>query len=586
MLILLVIFLVAPVSADNQPGLKGWPAILQDYKDGLIDSDQKIELALTLLINPQNLPPRYQIDKPMRDATSMILDIMTVDGKIVPEIVNQHDLVLTRVNKQNQYNTPEGHFRIHYDTSGTHVVYQATVDIDPADGVPDFVNRTAEYFERSWYYQSDTLGYDTPPFDGGNGGGTDLYDVYMHRYSGAYGVTWPESQTNQRPGRNNDMTSYIYVDPAYNGFGYPDRTLPMKVTSAHEFFHAVQFAYNASAGGWFMENCATWMEDMMWDDINDNYYYMSSFFNNPHKSIHTSNGGFEYGAFVWPTYLQERYGHELIKTIWEWTIYTNALNAVLAVLDEYASGIIDDYSTFATWNYLTGTRNDGEHYEEGSAYSSVRIMRTHTSYPTGDNTSWMQPELFGCNYVLFARAGNTGNLRITFDGGDSGEWIVPVVKSTGTNQHVFDFISLNNYDEGEILIPNFENYVGVAIIPCLVGGPSSNFDYSAELDTTTSIDEISGNLPDDFKLHGNYPNPFNGSTIISFEAPESYSGNAEVDIYDILGKRVNKVDVLIKGGQNHLLLDDWNNDNLVSGLYYYRLIVGDEILTGKMTYLK
>jgi len=582
----MLICLIATASAGNKGQLNGWPAILQDYNDGLITLDQKAQLALTLLTNPENLPPRYQIDHPMKDATVMILDIMTVRGEIDPDIINQYFLTLTRVNKQKFYNTPEGHFRINYDTTGTHAVYQPTVDVNPADGVPDYVNRTAEYFERAWTVQSDTLGYDTPPYDGGNGGGMDLYDVYMHRYSGAYGVTWPESNTTQRPGRNNDMTSYIYVDPTYSGFGYSDRTLPMKVTSAHEFFHATQFAYNANAGGWFMENCAVWMEEKMWDDINDCYFYMNSFFNNTHYAINTANGAFEYGAFVWPTFLDESYGQDIIRTIWEWTINTSAFNAMLAVLENYGSGIVADYPEFAVWNYLTGARNDGEHYSEGSGYNLVRIMRTHTTYPVIDNNSFLQPGTLGSNYILFSRGSNTGNLHITFNGGDSGVWIIPVVKSLSTNQHQFDYLETDENGDGDITIYGIQNYVGVAIIPCLVYGPSSNYIYGAEIDTATSIDDLTGNLPSELRLTGNYPNPFNGSTVISFETPASCAGEGNIDIYNMLGQKINTLSIPIQGGKNTIHINNWNNTDYASGIYYYRIEMGENTLTGRMTYLK
>ena len=44
----------------------------------------------------------------------------------------------------------------------------------------------------------------------------------------------------------------------------------LQVTAAHEFFHAVQFAYDAVDDQWFMESTATWMEDEIYDDVNDN----------------------------------------------------------------------------------------------------------------------------------------------------------------------------------------------------------------------------------------------------------------------------------------------------------------------------
>lgn len=584
--VFLGVVLVSMAIAADEQNLTGWPLILKDYQDGLITANEKAHLALTLLANPESLPPRYQIDRPMKSATAMILDIMTDKDRIDPNLLSQYSLILTRVTKQDYYDTPEGHFRIHYDTTGTHAVYQAGIDIDPADGVPDYVNRTGEYFERAWRFDADTLGYDYPPYDGTNGGGSNLYDVYMHHYSGAYGVTFPEDYSTMRPNRNNDMTSYIYVDPNYNGFGYADRTLPMKVTSAHEFFHAVQFAYNANAGGWFMENCSVWMEEKMWDEVNDCYYYMSSFFNNTHNTLWTYNGSFEYGAFVWPTYIDERYGQDLIRTIWEWTISSNAMNAVFAALDEYGSGFENDYPEFATWNYLTGARNDGNHYSEGSSYALVRIMRTHTTYPVVNNTSFLQPATAGCNYVLFSRAGNSGDLVIHFDGADNGTWVVPVVKSTATNQHQFDMMQIDNSGRGDIVIHGLENYVGVAIIPCLLYGPSSNYTYSAEIDTTTSVDEIPGALPSEFKLLGNYPNPFNSQTILSFEVPHTYTGDASISIYDPLGREIKSLSVPTIAGLNQVPLTNFGVDNLASGLYFYRVTVGSEALTGKMTYLK
>ena len=587
LVVFLGIMLASTAIAADQDNLKGWPLILKDYHDGLITANEKAHLALTLLNSPQSLPSRYQIDKPMKGATAMILDILTdKEGRIDPNLLDQYNLLLTRVTTQAYYDTPEGHFRIHYDTTGSQAVYLPGTDVDPADGVPDFVNRTGEYFERAWTFQTDTLGYDTPPYDGSAGGGTDLYDIYMHHYSGAYGVTFPENYSSQRPNRNSDMTSYIYVDPTYAGFGYGDRTLPMKVTSGHEFFHAVQFAYNANAGGWFMENCSTWMEETMWDDINDCYAYMPYFFNNTNNTLWTYNGSFEYGAFVWPTYIEERYGRELIRTIWEWSIQSNAQTAVLAVLDEYASGFENDFPEFCVWNYLTGARNDGNHYSEGSSYAQVRIMRTHTTYPVNNNTSYLQPQTVGCNYVLFARAGNSGNLVIHFDGGDAGDWVVPVVKSIATNQHEFDMMTLDNNGQGDYIVRDFENYVGVAIIPILLYGPSSNYTYSAELDTVTSINETPAELPEEFKLLGNYPNPFNSRTILSFDVPQAFAGNASISIYDPLGREIKNISVQTVGGLNEVPLTDFGVDNLASGLYFYMVTVGNQVLTGKMTYLK
>ena len=582
---IIVCLSVLPLAAQ-QPTAKGWPVILADYQKGMISVNEKAQLALTLLVHPEDLPERYQIDVPMRDATTMILDIMTDKDRIDPSIIGQYYLALSRVNKQKFFDTPEGHFRIQYDTSGANAVYQANVDVDPADGVPDFVNRTGEYFERAWTFQTDTLGYDTPPYDGSNGGGNNLYDVYMHHYSGAYGVTWPENYSTQRPNRNYDMTSYIYVDPTYNGFGYQDRTLPMKVTSAHEFFHAVQFAYNANAGGWFMENCAVWMEETMWDEINDCYFYMPYFFNYVHYTMTTYNGSYEYGAFVWPTFLSEFHDNDIIRTIWEWSINGNAFSAIVAVLDEYGAGIDAEYPVYATWNFLTGSRDDGNHYEEGSSYNQVHLMRTHTTYPVDNNSSSQPPSSYGCNYVMFARAGNSGALTIQFDGSDGGSWVVPIVKSISVSQHEFDEIELDGNGVGEITIPNFEDYSAVTMIPCLLNGSNINYHYSASLDTALSIDDQRADLPNDFVVDGSFPNPFNGNAVLSFTAPASFAGKGRLMVYDELGRQVDAQPIDIVGGENKVDISYGGKNQFASGLYFYRLEVGDKVYTGKMTYLK
>ena len=49
----------------------------------------------------------------------------------------------------------------------------------------------------------------------------------------------------------------------------------LRVTAAHEFFHAIQFAYDVGEDLWFMEGSATWVEDEVYDAINDNYQFLA-----------------------------------------------------------------------------------------------------------------------------------------------------------------------------------------------------------------------------------------------------------------------------------------------------------------------
>lgn len=563
----------------------GFGDIDDDYNSGRITLTEKLTYKALMLTDPGSLPTRYTIDRPLKDGTLLMMDIVANWDSADRDFKDNFSFLLTRVNTQKFYDSPGGYFRIHYDTSGSHAVYQPNVDIDPEDGVPDFVNRTAEYFDLAWTYICDTLGYDTPPYDGSNGGGENLYDVYMHRYSGAYGVTFTEAPSSQRPGRNFDYTSYIYVDPTYDGFGYNDRTLPMKVTSAHEFFHAVQFAYSANAGGWFMENCSTWMEDIMWDDINDNYAYMNFFMNNVHLPLQTANGGFEYGAFIWPMFLYENWGHEFIRSTWEYCINTSAMNALETVCENNGTFLEAQYFEYSLWNYLTGFKDDGNHYEEGAAYRLARTMRTHNSYPVENQSSSLDPTALACNYILFNSGSYEGNLRLTFDGNDNELWYVQIIKATANDTHTYDVMTLDIANSGEYVVENFEQYVWVAMVADIVVGSTGDYIYSAYVEVT-DVEDTPDLIPGAFALSGNYPNPFNARTVISLYSPSETS--ALLEIYDITGRKITAEYISLEPGENRITVDFGliGENRLTSGTYFYRVSADGRSLSDRMLYLK
>jgi len=82
---------------------------------------------------------------------------------------------------------------------------------------------------------------------------------------------------------------------------------------------------------------------------------------------------------------------------------------------------------------------------------------------------------------------------------------------------------------------------------------------------------------------GNYPNPFNPSTTISYALP--YSSNVELTIYDITGKvvRTFNEEVQSAGYQNIV----WNGTNqngsrVSSGIYFYRFKAASLESNGKV----
>lgn len=99
--------------------------------------------------------------------------------------------------------------------------------------------------------------------------------------------------------------------------------------------------------------------------------------------------------------------------------------------------------------------------------------------------------------------------------------------------------------------------------------------------------EIGETVPVSPALYPNYPNPFNPVTRIKFDVPRS--GPVKLEIFTILGQRVaTPVAQTLLPGQYTV---DWNARNdlgepLGSGIYIYRLTIGETSLSRKMILLR
>ena len=95
-------------------------------------------------------------------------------------------------------------------------------------------------------------------------------------------------------------------------------------------------------------------------------------------------------------------------------------------------------------------------------------------------------------------------------------------------------------------------------------------------------DHRSSTTPSEFSLAQNYPNPFNGMTLIEFEL--SRTTTVVLEVYDLLGRRV--ATLLDEVKSPGLYRVRWDAKNLSSGVYFYRLSVGDFVGTKKMILMK
>ena len=116
----------------------------------------------------------------------------------------------------------------------------------------------------------------------------------------------------------------------------------------------------------------------------------------------------------------------------------------------------------------------------------------------------------------------------------------------------------------------------------------SKFSYRLkQIDTDgkyaySNVINIEINLPIEVRLNQNYPNPFNPSTNISYSI--SKSSRVVLSVYDVLG---NLVTTLVNENQEiGSYTINFNAGELSSGIYYYKLQVGDFVAVKKMLLLK
>ena len=381
--------------------------------------------------------------------------------------------LFARPSTQKTYTSSGGRFKIHYDETGTHAV--STVDAN-RNGTPDYVDEVSATFEYSWQLQVGQLGYSAPLSDG-----DDVYDVYIRNLAPqqVYGLTYPE-------GTGTTKSSYMHIDNNYTDSIYQTKgSNGLRVTVAHEFFHAVQFGYYAdiSTGGWWHEVTATWMEDVAYDDVNDYHQYTQYFYNSPEESL-DSTSLHMFGAAVFAHHLEQVYGKDCIRDTWDAlktqaptaSNVTGAINGTMPM-----GGFAAVYPRFAAWNYLTGSRTVSGYYDEAAAYPLVD-SETALPGPGAPVTDSGRMDHLGASYVRVQTAALTGGLRCAFTLSTSTEWQVLVLLISGEQVEV-----VWAADPARIEVANVKRYDEVVFIPMVLALTGQRFSYSYTLTLDSGI---------------------------------------------------------------------------------------------------
>jgi hypothetical protein len=279
-----------------------------------------------------------------------------------------------------------GRFRVHYDTTGFNAA--AMLDLNEVripNSADQFADSVGAVFNDVYAREIDELGYPSPIQPG-----ETVYDIYVSDLP-YYGLT----QTNGRIGSTLPVrsTSYIEIENDFR-FYYSPGIAGLKVTAAHEFHHAIQFAgYGVWPGEeYLMEMTSTWMEDVLYDEVNDYIQYLRD----PYAPTAVPRGQFDtpelefthvdliiqYSRMIWCKYLEQKHSRALIRRIWERTQLEPPIEAMDGALGEVGSSIRQAFLEWSAWNFRTGPNADTVNgYEESAAFPPMRIRAQYAYAP-------------------------------------------------------------------------------------------------------------------------------------------------------------------------------------------------------------
>ena len=212
------------------------------------------------------------------------------------------------------------------------------------DSIPDFITNTAEILENVWNREVDEFGFNPPKYDHIN-----VYVSDTGLYLDGNELTLDDSVCGYAVYTGDE--EYIVVN-ATPPSSYNTSSMDMlKITLAHEFFHLIQYGYSLNFKNvnlWLYEGTAVLMEHLVYPEIPDYIdSYVYQIFDYPNIGLMDYNGLFVYVSVIFFDYLENKYGIDVIKNIWQtFDSENNSLNAINDVLKDYNTTINKELYSF------------------------------------------------------------------------------------------------------------------------------------------------------------------------------------------------------------------------------------------------
>jgi hypothetical protein len=510
--------------------------------------------------------------------TPMIMNILSHGG---PSNAKEKEFMSAlqcadRSEKQANILSSKGHFRIHFDRTGRDSV--SSVDAN-SNGVPDYIDSVNFYMELAWDVEINQYGFDAPPDDHRSQG--PEVDVYICALDpGLYGYANPEiDNPTDRP---NTVMGLLVLDNDYDPkvFKRTPGILGLRVTSAHEFHHIIQFARyrNDYSQASIYEATAVWFERQVHPSIPDYRQYVDNFLQTPQSfgfaTQNVSDKITGYAHVIYLDYLAKRLGdRDIVRRMWE-EFRTHPLfpDAADAALIPRGLNFENSWCEFAQWCYFTGARaRDTTYFREAPVYPTLLpVSRTPRAVGTTEETV-IQGSLYPTSFGIYK---------------------VRALRPDGVTSDTLDFLITNNRTSyGTGVNVRMEDFI-LHVSPKPRGNytpltyKDNTIYYRLELppDARFCITPFLSGENVNVRATSIVPQPFinDGAEQLLFgvkgDREEVY--NVELSIYSIAMNPVIKIRQTGLRELNNQLGVIWNgrdshNDLAPSGVYIYQLVIND-----------
>lgn len=491
----------------------------------------------------------------------LISEIVNNIGQFSSAQQNILKKLLQRPTKQKSVISPSGFFRIHFDTTGSQVP-----NYDPSLTIDQNVTEVAKALDSAYNFEVNFLGYPVPPPDNSEGG-DNRYDIYITSADGYYGFTQPDSSLGSQK-----YTSYIEIHYDYRNY-YTKGFNAMRVTVAHEFHHGIQLGNYIlrSEDTFFYEITSTSMEEFVYDDVNDYYDYINSYFNTPENAFSNHTG---YDLAIWNLYLKENFGFNIIKRQWELMPIQRALNAINMSIAEMGSNFKHELNNFGVWTFHTKHRAiTGKYFEEAAQYPLIRLLST-IIFTSPEETVTIQSKPTANNFIRFTNPDNSiDTLYTIISNGDVQAGINNPAQTDAFSYFLYDYAANGTTQIDSNYFSKFST------------GNSALWSISEIMDTLINV--IEPQIKTDYP----YPMPFSYNKNSLINIPVSLDNDGKVGLYILSTSMVlvySNDDMQLNNVNKNIVtwnVKDNSGSELASGVYFYVVRSGNNIEKGKLVVL-